>query len=70
MVADHIEPVTLRIGELLPALLLLSKPCIEVRIDPFRKRNQLIVLMDGEADQRNKISEKAFAACLFYLRFL
>jgi len=45
MVSHHTEPLSLFIGELLAATLLVSQPGIDIRIDPFRKGRQLIVLV-------------------------
>lgn len=75
VVTDHFEPVDLFGGEaahraLTLTDLLLYQPCVEVGIHLFGEGNQLIILMDGEADEGYEVGENTFAACTFDLGLL
>ncbi len=56
VVADHHQPATLFRAELSPVRLLLGQPEIEAQPDD-RRAGQLLVLADGETDQRDDVGE-------------
>ena len=43
------------------------QPCLEVGVDPLGEGNEFVVLVDGEAHQRNQVGEDAAAAGAFDL---
>ena len=61
MVADHFEPAALLGGEFLTSDFLLRQPGFEVGVDAFGERDEFVVLMDGEANERDEVGQDALA---------
>ncbi len=80
MVADHFQPFHLFGGKpcrsgILPLIVFIQAagrrfyPGIEVGVDPFRERNELVVLVHGEAHQGHQVGENTAARSTFHFGF-
>ena len=59
MVPDHLQPLHLLGRELFPDVLMLRHPVREPRLHPVGERHQLVLLVEGEAEDRDDVGEDA-----------
>ena len=58
MVADQLEPLALLGGERPARRLLLGEPVVERARDLLGERDQLVLLVEREADQRDDVGQR------------